>query len=233
MKKKLFLLFLACAFSAMLFTGCNYSFRDEDWVDEISYYVWEKVFYDLEIKNIDRAHKEAFESAFNDIEIFGARLCVPMKVSELPDKFELSGSGSEYATLSGDESGRDVCAGLKRYGMDLYYDREIRAAYAYIICEEDQSVEEGIIYELDFNLLNVQSAFLGGQVDIRSDISEIKNFLGEGNEIYEKSEYSDTCFRTLYYTDGNKMLELSYGIQGDDTTFFFGYIRTYNNYRYG
>lgn len=230
MKKRLFLLFLACAFSAMVFTGCDYRLKDEEWIDDIAYYVWRSMSDNSGMKNIDRAHKEVFESAFNDIEIFGSRLCIPMKVSELPDKFELSSSGSEYTPLSEDEFGRNIGVGLKRYGMDLYYDREIRVAHAYIICEEDQSIEEGIIYELDFNLLSVQSAFLGGQVDIRSDISEIKNFLGEGNEFYEKSEYSDADFCTLYYTDGNKMLELSYGIQGDDTTFFYGYIRTYNNY---
>lgn len=231
MKKKLFLLFLACAFSVTLFTGCSYSLEDEDWVGNISYYVWRSFFNDSEMKNIDRTHKEAFESAFNDIEIFGARLCVPMKVSELPDKFTLSISGSEYDPISKNNrvNGRDIGAGLVRISnLYLYYDGEIKAAKAYVIRKEGQSFGEGIIYELEFDLLNVQPAFLGGQVDIRSDMVEIKNFLGEGNEFYEKSEYSDTDFCTLCYTDGNRMIELSYGIKGDDVTFFTGSVRTYD-----
>lgn len=223
MKRRLFLLFLACAFSAMVFTGCDYSLTDEDWVSNIAYYVYENMSENSGMKNIDRAHKEAFESAFNDIEIFGARLCVPMKVSDLPDKFELSESGSEYVPLSEDEdsfeSNRGV--GLESYSIPLYYDREIFVARVCVVFEAGQSIEEGIIHEFSFDLLRFQPVFLGGQVDIRSDISVIKDFLGEGNEFND-----DFC--TLYYTDRNKMIELTYSINGDDVNFLSGYIRTYN-----
>lgn len=228
MRKKLFALFLACAFSVTLFTGCGYDLDDEDWIGEIAYYVFKSMYYDNSgMKNIDRAHKEAFESAFNNIEIFGARLCIPMKVSELPDKFELSSSGSEYVPPSEDSFASDRGAGLKRYRMYLYYDREIRVADVFIVCEKGQSIEEGIIYELRFDFLNFQPALLGGQVDIHSDISVMKDFLGEGNEFNEKSEYSDSNLCALCYTDGNRMLELTYGIKGDNVNFVTGYIRTY------
>lgn len=227
MKKKLFLLFLACAFSVTLFTGCDYSLKDEEWVGDIYYYVWRSMSDNSGMKNIDRAHKEAFESAFNDIEIFGARLCVPMKVSDLPDKFELSSSGSAYAPLSEDSFGSNGGAGLEKHSMSLYYDREIQVARVTVVLEAGQSIKEGIIYAFSFDLLRFQPVLLGGQVDIRSDMVEIKNFLGEGNEFNDISEYSDYNICTLCYTDGNKIIELSYGIKGDDANFLTGYIQTY------
>ncbi|MDE5577488.1 MAG: hypothetical protein K2J11_08890 [Oscillospiraceae bacterium] len=222
MKKKLFMVFLMCAVSAMLFSGCDYSLKDEDWVDDIFSYVYMTALNDSGMKNIDSAHKDAFESAFNDIEMLGARLCVPMKVSELPDKFELSGSDSEYAPLSENKSEKNRGAGLERHYMSLYYDREIKVARVSIVCEAGQSIEEGIIFEFIFDLLHFQPVLLGGQVDIRFDIGEIKNFLGEGNE------FNDMGICTLRYTDGNRMIELSYGIKGDDVNFLTGSIRTYN-----
>ena len=231
MKKKLFSVLLMCAVSAMLFSGCDYSLKDEDWVDDISYYVYNYVYMtahnDFDIKNIDSAHKEAFDSAFNDIEILGARLCVPMKVSELPDKFELSSSYSEYVPLSENKSVKNRGAGLEKHYMSLYYDKEIQVAMVSIVCEAGQSIEEGIIFEFKFDLLHFQPVLLGGQVDICSDIGEIKNFLGEGNEFNEML-HSGANYCTLYYTDGNRMIGLSYNILGDDTNFFTGSIRTYN-----
>lgn len=228
MKKRLFLLFLACAFTITIFTGCNYKLKNEGWAEEIYSYVLDIESNPSGMKNIDCAHKEAFESAFNDIELFGARLCVPMKVSELPDKFELSGSYSEYVPLSEEKAkGNDIGAGLiNLHNMHLYYDREVKVAKASVICKEGQSLGEGIIYELEFGLFNVQPVLLGGQVDINSDIDEIKGFLGEGNEFYSFNLFD------LRYTDGNRLVELTYGIQGDDTNFFMGSIRTYNNYFY-
>lgn len=229
MKKRLFLLFLACAFSITLFTGCDYRLKDEEWVGDISYYAQKSMSDNSGVKNIDSAHKEAFDSAFNNIEILGARLCVPMKVSDLPDKFELSGSYSEYAPLSENEFEKNRGAALERHSFPLYYDREIKAANVAIVCKAGQSIEEGIIYDFDFEMLNFQTALLGGQVDIRSDISVIKDFLGEGNEFNDVSIfYSDSTFCTLCYTDGNRTIELTYGIYGDDVNFLSGYIRTYN-----
>lgn len=228
MKKRLFLLFLACAFSITLFTGCVFDMDDEEWISEIAHYVWKSMSDNSGMKNIDSAHKEAFDSVFNDIEIPGARLCVPMKVSDLPDKFELSSSYSEYAPLSENGSEKNRGAGLERHSMSLYYDREIQVARVVIVYEAGQSIEEGIIYEFKFEILDFQSALLGGQVDIRSDISVMKDFLGEGNEFNDISEYSDTNFCTLCYTDGNRMIELTYGIKGDDVNFLTGSIRTYN-----
>ncbi|MDE6132505.1 MAG: hypothetical protein K2G04_03895, partial [Oscillospiraceae bacterium] len=103
----------------------------------------------------------------------------------------------------------------------------------YVICKEDQNIEEGIIYEMEYNLLNFQPVLLGGQLDIHSDMEKAKAFLGEGNKFYDTSEYSETDYCTLFYTDGNRIIELSYGGQKDDMNFFTGYIRTYNNYEVG
>lgn len=231
MKRKTFALFLVCAISAMLFTGCDY--EGEEWVSQIGSYFVGLMANDSGMKNIDRAHKKAFDSVFNDIEIFGAKLCVPMKVSELPDKFELSNAYSTegYIPLSENEpQGAELNGGLKRYRLDLYYDKEIRVAKVYIICNEDQSVEEGIICEIELGVLYTQPVWLGGQVEIHSGIDEVKEFLGEGNEFNDIVFFSTSAFYTVFYTDGDRILELTYGIQGDDLTFLLGYIRTYNNY---
>lgn len=223
-----------CAFSAAVFTGCGNGYgngdRDEKWPGKIYTYAYGLSINDSGMKNIGSAQGEAFESAFNDIEIFGARLCLPMRVSELPDKFELSSSGSEYVPLSENEpGGRELGAGLKKYPyLYLYYDREILAAEVSIICKEDQSIEEGIIYELEIGVTQVQPVLLGGQVEIRSDIDGITEFLGEGNGFYDLS----SKFYELFYTDGNRIIELTYAIEGDEAVFLSGKIRTYNNYYY-
>lgn len=227
MKRKAFILFLVCAVSAMLFTGCN-RIGDEEWTDEIAMYFAGLMTNDSGIKNIDSAHREAFDSVFSNIEIFGARFCVPMKVSELPDKFELSSSFMEYVSPS-EEDTTELNGGLKRYRLKLYYDREVCVAGISVICEKGQSIEEGIIYEIEFSVLDYQPALLGGKVEIRSDIGDMKEFLGEGNEFYEAYHSgSDLC--EVFYTDGNRMIELTYGISGEDTNFLMGSVRTYNDY---
>ena len=229
MKKKLFSLFLMCAVSAMLFSGCGYKYKNEDWTDKIDTYFDGLKSNASGMKNIDRAHKEAFDSVFNNIEIFGARLCVPMKVSDLPDKFELSYS-LEYVPLSEEEPNKtELDGGLKRYSLQLHYDREVRVAGVSVICREDQSIEEGIIYKIDFGVFYFQPILLGGKVDVNSDISDIKEFLGDGNEFYDVI-YSESEYCTLFYTDGNRIIELTYSIRGDDINFLSGSARTYNSY---
>lgn len=228
MKRKAFILFLVCAVSAMLFTGCDRR-GGAGWAGEIATYFDGLMTNDSGIKNIDTAHREAFDSVFSNIEILGARLCVPMKVSELPDKFELSSSLTEYVSLS-EEEPTELNGGLKRYSLHLYYDKEVRVAGISVICEKGQSIEEGIIYEIEFGVLYYQTALLGGKVEIRSDIGDIKEFLGEGNEFYDALDYSKADFCEVFYTDGNRMIELTYSIKGEDINFLMGSVRTYNDY---
>lgn len=229
MKKRVFSLFLACAFSAMILTGCDSDQYKDYWVEDIAHYVFTCLTNDNSgMKKIDRAHKEAFESVFNDIEIFGARLCVPMKVSDLPDKFEISNSYREYIPLSENQLEKNQGAAPKTGSFNLYYDREVEAASVSIVWKPGQSIDEGIIYELKFNILLINTALLGGQLDVRSDIGEIKNFLGEGNEFIGKEAYTGVSTFTIYYTDGNRMIEFCYGKEDDDIFFFWSYIRTYN-----
>ena len=231
MKKKLFSVFLMCAVSAMLFSGCGYKYKNEDWTDKIDTYFDGLKSNASGMKNIDSAHKEAFDSVFNNIEIFGARLCVPMKVSDLPDKFELSNSYSGYVPLSEDEPNKkELDGGLKRYSLVLYYDREVYVSSVSVICREDQSIEEGIIYEIKLGSLYFQPILFGGKIEECSDIDEIKKFLGEGNEFYYISDYLESEYCTLFYTDGNRIIELTYSIQGDDMDFLLGAVRTYNSY---
>ncbi|MDE6599246.1 MAG: hypothetical protein K2K34_04110 [Oscillospiraceae bacterium] len=229
MKKKLFSVLLMCAVSAMIFSGCRNKYKNEDWTDKIDTYFDGLRSNASGMKNIDRAHREAFDSVFNNIEIFGTSLCVPMKVSDLPDKFELSYS-LEYVPLSEEEPNKtELDGGLERYSLQLYYDKEVRVAGVSVICREDQSIEEGIIYKIDFGVFYFQPIFLGGKVDVNSDISDIKEFLGDGNEFYDVI-YSESEYCTLFYTDGNRIIELTYSIRGDDINFLLGYVRTYNSY---
>ena len=233
MKKKLFSVFLMCAVSVMFFSGCDYDFRDENWVDEIQLYFNALMINDSGLKNIDSVHKEVFDSALNDIEIFGTRLCVPMKVSELPDKFQLGDySYTEYVSLSEKELyGRELCGDLKWYSLNLYYDKEVCVAGVSVICREDQSIEEGIIYAIYFDVAHYfQPILLGGKVEVRSGIDEIKEFFGYGNEFYETSRYSENEYCTVVYTDGNRIIKFWYSVQEDEMNFISGSVRVYNNY---
>lgn len=230
MKRKFAAFFLALAFPAVIFTGCGRI--SEGWTDTIRAYFDGLESNSAGIKNIDSAHKEAFDSVFNDIEIFGARLCVPMLASELPDKFELSGSLTEYVPLSQEEPRvNELAGGLKKYYLYLYYDRDIRVSGVSVICRGDQSVEEGIIYELELGVLYFQPILLGGKLKSCSGvgIDSVREFLGEGNEFYDSS-YSSSEFCEVFYTDGNRMINLVYTVQGDDLCFLYGNIRTYNDY---
>lgn len=227
MKRKFFALLIGIAFSVTLFTGCGYD--GESWVGKMYVYVSGAVYNSSGMKNIDKEHKEAFDSVFENIEIFGARLCVPMKVSELPDKFELGDFASiEFVPLSEDEpSGKNIGGGLKKYRSELFYDREINAANVVVICKEDQNVDEGIICEIEFSLLDFQPVLLGGSIDAHPDVDAIKEFLGEGNEYIETA---GSYINELFYTDGNRIIEFTYGTYGDDTNVLISKIRTYNNY---
>lgn len=229
MKRKFFALFLGLAFSVTLFTGCGYD--GENWVGKVYSYIDGAVYSGSSLKNIDKAHREAFDSVFESIEIFGARFCVPMKVSELPDKFELSGSNDGYTSLSKERpSGIDMGGGLTRYRLELYYDKEINAANVIVICKGDQSIEEGIICEIEFGLLDHQPALMGEKIDVHSDVYAIKEFLGGGNEYGYTSENGNSNAYELFYTDGNRIIEFFYGVNGDETNVLICKIRTYNSY---
>lgn len=231
MKRKLFTSFLVCTLAFMTFTGCNIENRKfsyallkyTNWYEDLYHNCYNVRDGQSKYKNIDSAHKKAFDSAFNDIEILGARLCLPMQVSELPDKFELSDSYLEYIPLSEEEPrGTVLDNGMKTYSLVVYYDGEISVASVRVVCEKNQSIDEGMIYELDFTFLNVQRIMLGGKIDVReNDIDDIKEFLGEGNTFYDDS--------ILYqiYTDGNRVIELAYSIYDDNSEpqLITGYIK--------
>ena len=241
---------LMCVIAAVLFSGCYDVYLTLDPEDIIYFnsnwgYDIESYYYDIKhgqskYKKIDLAHKKVFDSVFEDIEIFGAKLCVPMKVSELPDKFELYGyvSGDEYDLFAPDiekvdesgwfpvseiePQGGRIIGGMEKYSLLLFYDNEIELASVKVICKEGQSIEDGIICRID-GYFPGQSLLLGGAVDIRSDISEIKEFLGEGNE-YLWGYYGD--YLDLIYTDGDRVINLTYSIDGEDMNFVCADIET-------
>ena len=247
MKRSIFINILICAVAIMMFSGCDAA---DDMLDDVLYYsLWRDdiVFYSYDIefyghskyKKIDSAHKKAFDSAFEDIEIFGAKLCLPMKVSELPDKFELYDyvGWSDLFVPDDEEVGESgwfpvseiehpkgtyLIEGMKRYSLLLFYDDVIDIAEVQVICKEGQSIEDGIIYEIN-GYFSDQPVLLGGKVDFSADISEIKEFLGEGNEFLSK--YSGN-YLYLIYTDGDREIRLEYSVNGEDINFIHGYIET-------
>lgn len=221
--------------SSMLFTGCLYRngaaydlLEDTNWYDDIKDYYDLSVYGQDDYKKIDHAHKDAFDSAFNDIEILGAKFCLPMKVSELPEGFELSdGYSSEYAPVSGKGSvGRPISGGMSEYHFDLYYDGEVRIVGLSVICGKDQSIDDGIIYEMNFGISYAQPVLLGGSAAVNSDLNEMKEYLGEGNSFYHEGDLSSSDYINQIYTDGNRIIEFSYIAYDDDNIYFsFGNMK--------
>lgn len=231
MKRIIFIVFIS-AVSSMLFTGCLYGnkaaydiLEDTNWYEDINYYSAEIAVGNRSgYKKIDNAHKEAFDSVFNDIEILGARLCVPMKVSDLPEKFELMYSDGKPLSKA---YGIKLNGGRTVYSyIPIYYDGEVRVAGACVVCEKDQRIEDGIIYELELGGLYIQKAIIGKSVAVNSDIESIIDYLGDGNTFYDN--YS---FMYHLYTDGNRSIELSYSLKyKGDNNFLLCYIRACEEY---
>lgn len=252
MKRSMLINILICAVTIMMFSGCDaadYMLDDvlyySPWRDDVVFYSYDIIFDGYsKYKKIDYAHKKAFDSVFEDIEIFGAKLCMPMKVSELPDKFELYDyvGGADLFVPDDEEVGESgwfpvseiehpkgtyLIGGMKKYSLILFYEGEIGLANVLVICKENQSIEDGIIYEID-GYFSDQLVLLGGKVDFSSDINEIKEFLGEGNEFLRS--YSNN-YLDLIYTDGDRMIRLDYSINGEDIHFIHGYIETIEMYK--
>lgn len=246
MKKSILVKMLMCIIAVMIFSGC---YDAADMLDDVIYYysIWgydiRNYYYKIKhgyssYEKIDLAHKKAFDSVFEDIEIFGAKLCLPMKISELPDKFELYyyvGSSQLWEYDSDEETGWFPISEIdfSRRSLDnefmLFYDGEISIAEVMVICKDGQSIEDGIIYEMS-GYLSDQPVLLGGKVDISSDINEIKEYLGDGNTFL--SSYSSNDYLDLIYSDGDRTIRLEYSVHGEDINFMYGSIKTIENYDY-
>ncbi|MCH5348109.1 MAG: hypothetical protein J1E40_02195 [Oscillospiraceae bacterium] len=208
MKKYIFIHLCMCVAAIMMFTSCyGEGLMIDDILDYSDWYHDIKNYSDIfelshnQYKKIDLAHKEAFNSAFENIEIFGAKLCLPVKVSELPDNFELYyyyKKNYEYIHISKCEPiGKRISGGIIMYSLALYYDSNINndvwdidrknlvisydicVTNVAVVCKEGQSIEDGIIVGIEYRVLSQQPVLLGGKVDISSDIEEIEELINK------------------------------------------------------
>lgn len=84
--RKVTVLLLSMFISAML-CGCN-SNLPADLDDQVTSLGMASV-YPINSVMVDKEHYEFADSCFSDIEIFGAKLTLPMNVSDLPDEFTI------------------------------------------------------------------------------------------------------------------------------------------------
>ena len=206
----------AVIISAVMLTGCTIEAEDLERFESFGK-TPVTLHYTLgnnseKLKNIDSAHKDAFDSMFENIEIFGSEFCLPMKVSELPDKFSLmsdgrSGSGTAPAQKQDLFESRSLRNGAGIYEAVLYYDNEIRVSDVYVLCDKDGDVSDGIICGLQCFLGNQKITF-GDSLECNSLPQNIEAFLGEGNKYIDGDE--ENYSYTNIYTDGERSIFYEY-----------------------
>lgn len=206
----------AAVISAVMLTGCTIEAEDLERFESFGK-TPVTLHYTLgnnseKLKNIDSAHKDAFDSMFENIEIFGSKFCLPMKVSELPDKFSLmsdgrSGSETVPAQKQNLFESRSLRNGAGIYEADLYYDNEIRISRVHILCDKDGDVSDGIICGLQCFLGNQKITF-GDSLECNSLPQNIEAFLGEGNKYIDGDE--ENYSYTNIYTDGERSIFCKY-----------------------
>lgn len=121
---------------------------------------------------VDEEHMEFAESCFDDIEIMGAKLALPMNIGDLPEGFA--------AVLSDEEFMNYNTAGYV-YGR-MYFDENYICDIDVMI-PENSSKSEGIIVGMDFskNPVHVEPAvYIGGEYIFMSP-GKADELLGENN----------------------------------------------------
>lgn len=140
-------------------------------------------------------------SCFDDIEVFGAKLALPMDVSDLPDGFTIDNSSSYFS------SAKMYFDGYKTEKVTLKFEG-VTAATAEIMYPANSSVEEGRIVTLMFSsfLLEPNDAFrMGGELGYLS-MDRADELLGECGKVYDR----------VYYLDNNRVISFYYFYDNDN-----------------
>ncbi len=142
---------------------------------------------------IDKEHEEALESIFDNINIMGATLSLPMNVSDLPEGFTLTVGNSAIETYDG----KHIVLGEITFGEDITV-----CSRVYILQGKKQNVSQGVIVGYEFDtLLKAPLVYdRDGHNLIFMLPSDVTELLGEQKAIGYKGDYSSY---KLVYTDAH------------------------------
>lgn len=145
--RKVTILLLSIFISAML-CGCDID-TPNDLTDQAS--SLGMTLYHANAAKVDKEHYEFADSCFSDIEIYGAKLALPMNVSDLPDEFTI-GSHSRGSAYNGYYIDRVnlICDGKETVYAEIMYpigkeqsDGQIVAIECYGFAFDDYTVYLG------------------------------------------------------------------------------------------
>jgi len=182
------------AVMSVFFCGCNESDIPDDMVlqlNDLNLFVSDQYTY----TKVGREYKDFAETCFEDIEIFGAKLCLPMNVSDLPDKF----------TYIEDNDPHQVYSGFYLAETALYFDG-VKAADALILYPTDKKQSEGQIVALYFMayLIHPHASFkIGGEYGYMT-MERAFELLGEGEIMESYMQYM------VYDIGNNRVITLAY-----------------------
>lgn len=139
-------------------------------------------------ERIDEEHEEALESIFDNINLMGANLSLPMNVSDLPEGFMITDSDFQAVETC---DGKYITQGTIAFGEDIELCSQV-----FILRGKKQDVSEGIIVGFKFwPLFGNSLVYVGdGYNALYMSPSEVTELLGETNIIDNNYDY-------LIYTD--------------------------------
>ncbi len=142
---------------------------------------------------VSKEHKKFAESCFDDIELYGAKLSLPMKLSDLPDEFVYVPNKSPSGEYNG----------MYSHWGNIDID-DTKVCTAEIIYPVGKDYKEGVIVSLGFSHFpQIQCATfrMGGEYGFLS-MSKAEELLGEFEDINEVIYYlGDDRVISLYYSD--------------------------------
>lgn len=211
---KRFKVMLLAVMLGLFFTGCAIkqdSYWNEAGEEEVSYRLLP--LYDGALaasflretseEEVVNLTTEQADKLFNHIEVFGANLTLPMKVSDLPEGFEITVDQDSFYNIDGSLY---LSLGLNQ----LWYsdgEETVRVANVEILTEgkSDEDIENGYIVFLQLAILDA--------VDVKVDCigtgeffnEELTRSFGEGAFRRHEGKY---LIRT--YSDGERKLEIQY-----------------------
>lgn len=144
---------------------------------------------------IDKEHEETLESIFDNINIMGATLSLPMNVSDLPEGFTLTVGKNAIETFDGNH----IVIGAMTFGEDITVCRQV-----YILKGKNRDVSQGVIVGYEFGALLNRGSLVydrDGHNLIYMSPSDVTELLGETEATGTIGEYYSSYY--LVYTDAH------------------------------
>ncbi len=150
--------------------------------------------------------KEQADEIFSNIEVFGARLALPMKLSDLPEEFSILGDYNP-------DYGRSIDGRFFEFGSNIQYaDENGRFETIANVCiitdgNSEEAYNNGIIVSMGLGMLSADVTINGaGTGDFGEEITAA---LGEG---YLYSSESSFKYIIRVHSDGERMIKMIYGV---------------------